>query len=268
MTNDAPPSPAAPARVVELDQVALYVEEHGAGQPLLLLHGFGGCGQNWQPFVPQLAPHYRLIIVDLRGHGRSTNPQNTFTHQAAALDVVRLLEKLGVARCAAMGMSSGAMTLLHMTSRHPACIDAMVLISATTHFPEQAKAIMRRASLATMPPPVRAMYRACAQRGDEQIDQLLAQFKALAGNDEDMNFTPQDLSRITARTLIVHGDRDAFFPVDIANQLHRAIPDCALWMIQGGEHVPIYDPGVPFVTTALQFLKGPGSDGPSAIVRC
>ncbi|MEI8087210.1 MAG: alpha/beta hydrolase, partial [Paludibacter sp.] len=131
----------------------------------------------------------------------------------------------------------------------------MVLISTTSYFPDQARTIMRRASFETMPHEVREMYRECAKRGDEQIRQLISQFNALHENYDDMNFTAQSLSTITARTLVVHGDRDHFFPVEIAVSIYRAIPDAALWIIPNGDHVPIYDSVVPFTSTALRFLE-------------
>jgi pimeloyl-ACP methyl ester carboxylesterase len=195
--------------------------------------------------------------VDLRGHGRSTNPGNRFTHREAASDVFVLLEKLGIGRFSAMGMSSGGMTLLHMATSQPERIDSMVLISAASHFPDQARAIMRRASFGTMPQPVREMYRECAHRGDEQIRQLIAQFNALHDDHDDMSFTARSLSTITARTLVVHGDRDRFFPVEVPVSIYRSIPDAALWIIPGGDHVPIYDSMEPFTSTALRFLDGP-----------
>ena len=244
-------------RIIPLDHMEMYYEESGAGKPLVLLHGFGGCTQNWSPFVAELSKHYRLIVADLRGHGHSTNPENRFTHREAAGDVFRLLETLEVGRFSAMGMSSGGMTLLHMATSEPKRIESMVLISATSHFPDQARAIMRRASFGTMPHPVQEMYRECAKRGEEQIRQLIAQFNSLAENDDDMDFDPRSLSAIRARTLVVHGDRDRFFPVEIPVELYRAIPDAALWIIPGGEHVPINDPAVPFLSTALRFLDGP-----------
>lgn len=239
---------------VQIGNIEMYYEEYGVGKPLLLLHGFGGCVQNWHPFTAELSEHHRLIVVDLRGHGRSTNPENRFTHQEAASDVFLLLEKLGVDHFSAMGMSSGGMALLHMATSQPSRIDSMVLISATSYFPDQARAIMRRASYGTMPQEVQEMYSECAKRGDEQIRQLIAQFNALHENYDDMNFTAQSLSTITARTLIVHGDRDNFFPVEIPVSIYRAIPDAALWIIPGGDHVPIYDSTVPFASTALRFL--------------
>lgn len=255
MTKTEAPDRAAPrGHTVRVNDIDLYYEEHGAGDPLLLLHGFGGCTRTWQPFTGALSEGHRLILVDLRGHGYSTNPRNAFTHREAAADVLLLLDELGIARCSAMGISSGGMALLHMATSQPNRIDAMVLVSATSHFPDQARAIMRGASFATMPRPVQQMYRDCAERGDEQVRQLIAQFNALHDDHDDMNLTEHDLSAITARTLIVHGDRDRFFPVEIALNLQRSIPNAELWMIAGGDHVPIYDPAVPFTPTALRFL--------------
>jgi pimeloyl-ACP methyl ester carboxylesterase len=256
-------TPYAPERTitrghtVQLNNIEMYYEECGVGKPLVLLHGFGGCVQNWHPFTTKLSERYRLIVVDLRGHGYSTNPENKFTHQEAASDVFLLLEKLGIGHFSAMGMSSGGMTLLHMATSQPKRIDSMVLISATSHFPDQARVIMRRASFGTMPQQVQEMYRECAKRGDEQIHQLITQFNALHENYDDMNFTAQSLATITARTLVVHGDRDRFFPVEIPVSIYRSIPDAALWIVPGGDHVPIYDSNVPFISTALRFLDGP-----------
>lgn len=255
-TKYAPKWATTRGHTVQINNIEMYYEDYGVGKPLVLLHGFGGCVQNWYPFIVDLSEHYRLLVVDLRGHGYSTNPENIFTHRDAAGDVFLLLDKLGVDRFSAIGISSGGMTLLHMATSQPKRIDCMVLISATSHFPDQARAIMRGASFGSMPQPVQEMYRECAKCGDEQIRQLIAQFNALHGNYDDMNFTAQSLSAITARTLVVHGDRDRFFPVEIALNIYRSIPDAALWIIPDGDHAPIYDPAVPFTSTALRFLDG------------
>lgn len=249
----------ASGHIAQINNIEMYYEEYGAGKPLVLLHGFGGSAQNWYPFVDRLSKQHRLIAVDLRGHGHSTNPENKFTHRKAASDVSLLLEKLGIDRFSAMGMSSGGMTLLHMATSQPKRIDSMVLVSVTSHFPDQARAILRRASFGTMPREVQEMYRACAKRGDEQIQQLISQFNALGDDYEDMNFKAGDLSAITARTLIIHGDRDRFFPVEIPVSIYRSVADAALWIIPDGDHVPVYDSTVPFISTALRFLDGPDS---------
>lgn len=263
-TTYVPKQTASSDRIVQINDIELYYEEYGEGKPLVLLHGFGGSGQNWHPFVDRLAEHYRLIVVDLRGHGHSTNPNGRFTHREAASDVLLLLEKLGIERFSAMGMSSGGMTLLHMATSHPERMESIVLVSATTHFPDQARTIMRRASFVTMPREVQEIYRACAKHGDEQIRQLVSQFNALGDDYEDMNFTAEDLSTITARALIIHGDRDRFFPVEIPVNIYRSMVDAALWIVPGGDHVPVYDPAVPFITMALKFLAGPNGQQQAA----
>ena len=258
-TTHAPKGATTRGHTVQINSIEMYYQEYGVGKPLVLLHGFGGCAQNWHPFTARLSERHRLIVVDLRGHGHSTNPENKFTHREAASDVFLLLEKLGVGHFSAMGISSGGMTLLHMATSQPKRIDSMVLISATSHFPDQARAIFRRASFGNMPQQVQEMYRECAKRGDVQIRQLITQFNAFHKDYDDMNFTAQSLSTITARTLVVHGDRDRFFPVEIPVSIYRSIPDAALWIIPGGDHVPIYDSTVPFTATALRFLDEPDS---------
>jgi len=260
MTTYAPGrTTTARGHIVPIDDIEMHYEERGAGEPLVLLHGFGGCTQNWDSFTAELAERHRLIVVDLRGHGHSTDPGNRFSHREAARDVLRLLDELGIGRFSAMGMSSGGMALLHMATSQPERVDAMVLISATSHFPEQARALMRRASFETMPQQVQEMYRECAKRGEGQIRQLITRFNAFHADRDDMNFTAEELSAITARTLVVHGDRDRFFPVEIPVSLYRSIPDAALWIVPGGEHVPIYDATVPFTSTVLRFLAGAGN---------
>ena len=255
--NYAPERSAPSGHMVQLDTISLYYEDYGAGLPLVLLHGFGGSGQNWYPFIEALAKNYRLIVIDLPGHGHSGNPETNFTHRQAAREVFALLDALGIHCFSALGVSSGGMVLLHMATSQPARLASMVLVSATTYFPAQARAIMRRAAFGRMPQPVEAMYRACATRGDAQVRQLIAQFNALGDNHDDMAFTAVELSAITARTLVVHGDRDSFFPVEIAMSLYRAIPDAALWIIPDGDHAPIFDAAVPFTATALRFLGAP-----------
>ena len=74
---------------------------------------------------------------------------------------------------------------------------------------------------------------------------------------DDMNFTPPLLSTITARTLIMHGDRDPLYPVDMAAQLYRSIPRSYLWIIPNGGHGPIFgDMASQFAEMSLAFLNG------------
>jgi pimeloyl-ACP methyl ester carboxylesterase len=126
-----------------------------------------------------------------------------------------------------------------------------VLVGASTHFPDQARAIMRRFGAGEVPEFVREFYTACATRGAGQVDTLMRQFAAFEHSRSDVAFSAADLARIRARTLVVHGDRDDFFPV----ALYRGIRRAALWIVPGGDHVPIYGARTgPFLDETLRFL--------------
>jgi pimeloyl-ACP methyl ester carboxylesterase len=139
----------------------------------------------------------------------------------------------------------------------------MVLVSATSYFPDQARPIMRHYpdSLSTQD------WKTMRRRhpgGDAQIQALLASLRAFAESHDDMNFTPADLSAIKARTLIVQGDRDPLYPVEISIEMAKAIPHSSLWIIPGGGHAPIAGERWPeFVKKALTFLGNRPRNGDS-----
>ena len=114
----------------------------------------------------------------------------------------------------------------------------MIVVAASTSFPDQARAILQSAASDTLPPDVLAEFRECAARGEPQVRSLVDQFRALGFSTDDTDFQPADLARITADTLIVHGDRDLFFPVSIPVGMYGAIKDAALWIVPNGEHSP------------------------------
>lgn len=241
---------------VQVNEFELYYESAGQGQPLLLLHGFTQVGAEWDPIKDELASQFRLIIPDLRGHGSSTNPSGQFTHRQSALDMFALLDHLELERVQAIGFSAGGMTLLHMATQHPDRIDAMVLIGATPYVPEQAREVLRGADPDALPEEDMQELRAIHKYGDDQIRALLTQFNAFKDSYDDMNFTPPYLSTITARTLIIQGDRDRFFPVSIGLELYEAIPRSYLWIVPNRGHLPIWGPTQQhFSCTATAFLR-------------
>jgi pimeloyl-ACP methyl ester carboxylesterase len=255
MSNDAT---IAGGRTAAIEGMQMYFEVHGAGEPLLLLHGFTGAGSDWGHVfeIQDLARRFQVIVPDLRGHGRSSNPGGAFTHRQCALDVSALLDHLGIASVRAVGMSLGGNTLLHLATRERARVSAMVLISATMHYPAPARAIMRAMTDEGRSPEDWAMMRGRHRQGDEQIRALWRHARGFADSYDDMTFTAPHLGTVGARTLIVYGDRDPLYPVEMAVEMYRAIPGAALWVVPGGGHVPIFvgEEKDRFVRTALDFL--------------
>jgi pimeloyl-ACP methyl ester carboxylesterase len=244
----------SPGRIEAINGVQLYYEIHGSGHPLLMLHGFGGCSHDWAALPAEWRSPYQLIIPDMRGHGRSSSLSKEFRHDEAARDMLALLDHLGITTFKGIGVSGGGNVLLHLATQQPTRVKAMVLVSATSYFPVQARPIMRQYA-DSMPDDAREMMRRRHAGGDAQIEALLVSTKAFADSYDDMNFTPPYLSTITARTLIVQGDRDPFYPLEISVEMARAIPRSSLWIIPNGGHGPIGGERWPeFLKTASDFL--------------
>ena len=200
-------------------------------KPLLFLHGFGGAGADFAHCGREVFERdYEILAPDVRPAGR------TITHRQFALDALALLDARGIDRIRAIGISMGGNALLHLATRAPERVEAMVIVSSTMHFPEPARAIMRQ----TM------------HDGQPVSDWLLH-------DPTDMNFTAADLGRITARTLVVYGDRDPLYPVEMGVAIYRAIPNASLWVVPGGGHGPVF--GVTraaFVDEVTRFFRVTG----------
>jgi pimeloyl-ACP methyl ester carboxylesterase len=248
----------ARAETVDVNGFQLYYEDRGDGDPLLLLHGGTGIGADWKlVFTGGDPAGFRVIVPDLRGHGRSTNPSRAFTFRQAAKDMFALLDRLGVQRVKAIGLSMGAKTLLHMGTQQPDRVDAMVLVSATPYFPAQVRAAMAQLTVDSFSDAEWAAQRRRHVHGDDQIRMLYDQMRGLKDSHDDMAFTPPLLATIAARTLVVHGDRDPLYPVEMAMELFRSIPGSYLWIVPNGGHGPIFGQmAALFADTALIFLRG------------
>lgn len=246
---------STPGCTERLNGVEIYYEVRGTGEPLILLSGFSGTSQDWKPSLREWGPEFQLILPDLRGHGRSNTLSRPFRHEDAAADMFALLDHLGVNAFKGVGVSAGGNVLLHMATKQPTRAKAMVLVSATPYFPAQARAIMRRHA-GTLPDQEWKRLRQRHPGGDAQIKAILESSTAFADSFDDMNFTPPYLSTIQARTLIVQGDRDPLYPVEISVEMAKAIPNASLWIIPNAGHGPVIGARwSEFIKTAAAFLR-------------
>jgi pimeloyl-ACP methyl ester carboxylesterase len=245
------------SRIVTVEGAELHVEDRGSGEPLLLLHGMMGTGGDWKHVfdMDALAARFRVIAPDARGHGRSTNPGGDFSFGRCGRDVLGILDAMGIDRVRAVGVSLGAKTLLHVATLAPDRVSAMILVSATPRFPEATRSLFREAAAAERSPQESERMRKIHVQGDAQIEALWALPMRFAEDATDMSFTPERLAAIGARTLIVSGDRDPFYPVELAVELYRGIPKASLWVVPGGMHSPIFlSEREAFVREATMFL--------------
>lgn len=235
--------------------IELYFETRGEGEPLLLLHGFTGACTDWGILGWEWTEGFQVITPDLRGHGRSSQIDAQFTHKQAALDIISLLDHLKIQKLKAVGTSCGGNLLLHLATMQPDRVQAMVIVSATTHYPEQARALMRQSSVENLTESDWKVLRDRHVGGDLQVHKLYEHSRGFASDFEDMSFTPDRLAKIKARTLIIQGDRDPFYPLQTALDLYQSIPNSSLWIVPNSGHCPIsFDAVQTFTQPVRNFL--------------
>jgi pimeloyl-ACP methyl ester carboxylesterase len=145
---------------VAVDDLTLCYEVHGPPEapPLVLLHGFNGTGEAaWRQQVPLFGAHFRLLVPDWRGHGRTDNPSGppAMNHRRFGRDAAAFCRALGVARAAFWGHSSGAMQLLSLALDAPGLVAALVLCAGSHAFPDGLRAWWRTVTPETWVPPER-----------------------------------------------------------------------------------------------------------------
>ena len=114
---------------MQLDDVDLHYRDHGDGEPLVLLHGLGSSGADWAFQAEELGQHFRLIVPDLRGSGRSSAPRGRYSIAMFASDIWRLLDLLEIARIQLMGFSLGGAVAMEMALQRPHAVSHLLTIN-------------------------------------------------------------------------------------------------------------------------------------------
>src|SRR5579859_7928614 len=114
----------------EVNGISMYYETHGAGRPLILLHGGLGSGEMFGPILPTLAERHQVVAVDLQGHGRTADIDRPLDVRLMADDVAALIDHLGLGTPDVVGYSLGGGVALNTAAKHPAKIRRLVAASA------------------------------------------------------------------------------------------------------------------------------------------
>lgn len=224
-----------------VDGQRIHYRIGGRGPHLLLLHGFTLTGEEWAPFLDDFMQHYTVIVPDLPGHGHSSDVDGHYDFQWTAKAMLALLDAVGARRVSGIGHSAGGITLLQMTLQQAARFDALVLVDAPHRFGKQGLDVLRSETYESLSDEMLAFYRGIQPRGDAQIKRLHDQAVWLTDDHEDFSVSRAALARITVPTLVVWGDRDAYFPVETAVELYRALPEARLWIVPGQGHTPVFE---------------------------
>lgn len=203
----------------------LHYRVSGTGKPLLLLHGYSGYGEQWRDFLDEFVDSYKVIAVDLPGHGQSSKLRSSFIIADAARDMWQLMDHLGVKQIHGVGYSAGGMTLLQMALQEPSRVQSMVLAASA--------------------------FTLLGDRSGEPFEQLPEAYRQdlLRNHNGDMekirsmlsakfvaDIKVSDLRGLKTPTLLVSGDRDESFPLPIVVETYLALPKAKLWIVPGVGH--------------------------------
>jgi len=245
---------------VEHEGAKIWYATYGSGSPVILLHGGFGHSGNWSYQLPDLlAAGHRVILIDSRGHGRSTRDARPYTYELMASDVLAVMDALHLEPAALVGWSDGACTALILADQAPTRI-AGVFFFGCNMDPSGLKQIDERNPLLHRCLGRHALDYAHLSPTPDQFNEFAHAVRIMMSTQP--NYTAQDLSRISVPVLIVQAEHDEFIKHEHAEYLARTIPNAKLIVLNGVSHfAPLQRPKI-FNDAMLTFVASVLPDGP------
>ncbi len=232
--DGALPLPATPATGhVEHDGARLWYAAYGAGAPVILLHGGLGHSGNWGYQIPALVGQgYQAVVIDSRGHGRSTRDARPYHYATMAGDVLAVMDHLGLERAALVGWSDGAVIAFMVGQQAPSRV-AGVFFFACNLDPSGTKEFVFTPTLGRCISRHQADYAALSATPDQF--EAFSEAVGLMQRTEP-NYTAADLAQISVPVIIVHSEHDEFIKREHAQYLAANIPGAELFTLHGVSH--------------------------------
>jgi pimeloyl-ACP methyl ester carboxylesterase len=251
-TNGAAPLPPAnEIGSVDHEGARLWYASYGLGPAVLLLHGGLGHSGNWGYQVPALVESgYRAVLIDSRGHGRSTRDARPFSYELMASDALAVMDGLDLAKAAVVGWSDGACTGLVVAEKVPDRV-AGVFFFACNVDPSGLKPF-------EMTPTIQRCFNRHAQdyahlsTTPERFDDLVKDLGPMQRTQP--NYSACDLAKIAVPVAVVLGERDEFIERAHARSLARALPRAEFVLLQGVSHFAPLQRPEQFNKAVLTFL--------------
>lgn len=261
---------------IKVNDLELYYEIHGVGEPLLLIAGLGFGTWSWFRQIPEFSREFTTIAFDNRGAGQSDKPDAEYTIKMMAEDAGALLKALKIERAHVLGHSMGGYIAQELALHHPELVASLVLVS--TSFGGKNAILMAPETAAQMRSELEAedtegaLRRGLSLRFSDQfiveqpdiIDQFLAlrranlppgsawqrQFTACLGFE-----TESRLASLRAPTLILTGGDDPIIPAENSNLLAEKILNSRLLILPGARHLAFVEHAKEFNRIVIEFLK-------------
>ncbi|MEX0289050.1 MAG: alpha/beta fold hydrolase [Flavobacteriaceae bacterium] len=236
---------------VQVNGAEIYYEVYGEGEPLLLLHGWTQSSVFWKDYLTSYAQNFKVYVLDLRGHGRSSPLTQEFSLQKASMDILMLLDHLNLRKVKAIGFSYGSLLLLQLAALNPQRIETMILIGCAQQYDgADNTSLADDFSYDNLPESFKQELKKIHFHGESQI-------KALFNKDLNYRIMLEDekIKERKANTIIVHGDRDEIIGLDKAVDLYQNLANAELWIVPNTGHLVLTAGNKKsFMTKSLQFL--------------
>ena len=255
----------AGGQYVKVNDLTVYYETSGAGEPLVLLHGGTATRRMWERFVPTFSKHFKVIAPDSRGHGKTDNPSGEFSFRLMADDTAGLIRALGLERPSICGYSDGGQICLEIGMHHPAVANKLVVVGAHNRLQDADTAALRDMGIEapgvvdvqkfeTAAPEIVSRVREFSSgHGPEYWKTFVREISKMWLTQ--LNYSIQDYRNITAPTLILVGDRDPDVSLEDALEMYRSIPNAQLAVAPISDHYFPWPKAQLFTSLVLDFLQ-------------
>lgn len=257
-----PPTPSLPkaaeSGLAPVNGIHIWYAVFGAGEPVVLLHGGLGNSNYWGNQVSELARHYKVVVMDSRGHGRSTRNTEPFGYDLMASDVLGLLDGLRIQKAAIVGWSDGAIIGLDIAIHHPERLSKLFAFAANSD-PGGVKDVNRS--------PVFTAFIARAGREYAELSPTPREYNTFLAQIERMwavepHFTAAQLGAIRVPVRIADADHDEAIRRENTLFMADHIPGSCLLIEPGVSHFSMLQDPEQFNRDVEQFLLHPcGSPG-------
>lgn len=243
--------PAQQSGHVPVNGVSIWYASFGSGEPVILLHGGLANSNYWGLQVPALMRKYHVIVMDSRGHGRSTRDAAPYGYDLMASDVLGFMDHLGIAKAAIVGWSDGAIIGLDIAMKHPERVSRLFAFAANSN-PSGVKDVTAS--------PVFNKFIARAEKEYEALSATPHDYKRFLDEISQMwslqpNWTTDDLRSIKVPTWIVDGDHDEAIHRENTELMAGAIPLAGLLIQPEVSHFSMLQAPEQFTDDVLRFLE-------------
>jgi pimeloyl-ACP methyl ester carboxylesterase len=250
-----PPMPKAEASgYAPVNDIKMYYAVYGQGAPLIMLHGGLAHSDVWGNQIPAFAKHFKVIVADSRGHGRSTRSAQPYSYALMASDVIALMDYLKIDKAALVGWSDGGIIGLDIAINHPERLTKLYAFGANYNIGGLREDVATNATFNRYIEEIGKDYERLSPTPKE-YDAFVKQISEMWSTQPD--YKPEQLARITVPTMIADGEHDEGIKRAHTEEMAKLIPGAKLEILPGVSHFAFWQKPDEFNKSVLDFLLAP-----------